>query len=222
MKNVAIESDGPDLVSFNSEFSDHQQQDVFANEPFQSNTDASTFSIAFDYSLDADGFFGPQQRAVLEAAAADWAQHINDEFVDVPVGTELTVVDPNNTSAFRDFVLVKPIDDLLIFVGTSDLGGFLPQGNGVSGARLGEAYSIFASDGDPTGLRISFDFRGQGPTTDYEPYVGSISFNDNPDIDWSFDLDGAVAGFSDADLTITVEDRQLVVRGKQVEASEDR
>lgn len=38
----------------------------------------------------------------------------------------------------------------------------------------------------------------------------------------SFRITLAVAGFSDADLSITVEDRQLVIRGKQAEASEDR
>ena len=32
----------------------------------------------------------------------------------------------------------------------------------------------------------------------------------------------AVAGFAEEDLSITVEDAQLVVRGKQAEASEDR
>ncbi|MEM9584612.1 MAG: Hsp20 family protein [Pseudomonadota bacterium] len=38
----------------------------------------------------------------------------------------------------------------------------------------------------------------------------------------AFRITLAVAGFSDADLSITVEDRQLVIRGKQPEASEDR
>lgn len=38
----------------------------------------------------------------------------------------------------------------------------------------------------------------------------------------SFRITLAVAGFSDADLTITVEDHQLVIRGKQAEASEER
>lgn len=38
----------------------------------------------------------------------------------------------------------------------------------------------------------------------------------------SFRITLAVAGFSDDDLSITVEDRQLVIRGKQAEASEDR
>lgn len=38
----------------------------------------------------------------------------------------------------------------------------------------------------------------------------------------SFRITLAVAGFSEADLTITVEDRQLVIRGKQPEADEAR
>jgi len=32
----------------------------------------------------------------------------------------------------------------------------------------------------------------------------------------------AVAGFSEADLSVTVEDRQLVIRGRQSDAGEDR
>ncbi|WP_136650356.1 Hsp20 family protein [Paracoccus aeridis] len=32
----------------------------------------------------------------------------------------------------------------------------------------------------------------------------------------------AVAGFAEADLSITVEDRQLVIRGRQVETSDER
>ena len=38
----------------------------------------------------------------------------------------------------------------------------------------------------------------------------------------AFRITLAVAGFSDDDLSITVEDRQLVVRGKQVEESGER
>jgi len=38
----------------------------------------------------------------------------------------------------------------------------------------------------------------------------------------AFRITLAVAGFADDDLSITVEDRQLVVRGKQVDDSDDR
>ena len=32
----------------------------------------------------------------------------------------------------------------------------------------------------------------------------------------------AVAGFAEADLSLTIEDRQLIIRGRQSEAAEDR
>ena len=38
----------------------------------------------------------------------------------------------------------------------------------------------------------------------------------------SYRITLAVAGFRDADLDITVEDRQLVIRGRQADESEDR
>ncbi|MEQ9041366.1 MAG: Hsp20 family protein [Silicimonas sp.] len=38
----------------------------------------------------------------------------------------------------------------------------------------------------------------------------------------AFRITLAVAGFAEADLSITLEDRQLVVRGKQVEDADDR
>ena len=38
----------------------------------------------------------------------------------------------------------------------------------------------------------------------------------------AFRITLAVAGFAEEDLSLTVEDRQLVVRGKQAEDSEDR
>lgn len=40
--------------------------------------------------------------------------------------------------------------------------------------------------------------------------------------DRSFRITLAVAGFADADLSITVEDRQLVIRGKQTEDGPER
>jgi HSP20 family molecular chaperone IbpA len=40
--------------------------------------------------------------------------------------------------------------------------------------------------------------------------------------DRSYRITLAVAGFSEDDLSITVEDRQLVIRGRQAEAGDDR
>ena len=50
----------------------------------------------------------------------------------------------------------------------------------------------------------------------YPPYnIEQVSDN-------AFRITLAVAGFAEDDLSITVEDRQLVVRGKQVEDGDDR
>lgn len=51
---------------------------------------------------------------------------------------------------------------------------------------------------------------------------GYPPFNIEQSSEHVFRITLAVAGFSEADLSITVEDRQLIVRGKQSEADEDR
>jgi HSP20 family molecular chaperone IbpA len=47
-------------------------------------------------------------------------------------------------------------------------------------------------------------------------------FNIEQSAENAFRISLAVAGFAEDDLTITVEDRQLVVRGKQSDTEEDR
>ncbi len=51
---------------------------------------------------------------------------------------------------------------------------------------------------------------------------GYPPFNIEQTSDTSFRITLAVAGFADADLSITVEDRQLVIRGRQNEDIEGR
>lgn len=51
---------------------------------------------------------------------------------------------------------------------------------------------------------------------------GYPPFNIEQTSDSSYRITLAVAGFSEDDLTITVEDSQLVVQGRQAEAGEDR
>ena len=51
---------------------------------------------------------------------------------------------------------------------------------------------------------------------------GYPPFNIEQTSDRSYRITLAVAGFRDDDLSITVEDRQLVIRGKQSEDGEDR
>ena len=51
---------------------------------------------------------------------------------------------------------------------------------------------------------------------------GYPPFNIEQTSDYSYRITLAVAGFAEGDLTITVEDRQLVIRGKQKDDSEGR
>ncbi|SEP19373.1 Molecular chaperone IbpA, HSP20 family [Salinihabitans flavidus] len=51
---------------------------------------------------------------------------------------------------------------------------------------------------------------------------GYPPFNIEQTSDYSYRITLAVAGFSENDLSITVEDRQLVIRGRQTDNGEDR
>ena len=51
---------------------------------------------------------------------------------------------------------------------------------------------------------------------------GYPPFNIEQTSDFSYRITLAVAGFAEDDLSITVEDRQLVIRGRQGEDTEDR
>ena len=51
---------------------------------------------------------------------------------------------------------------------------------------------------------------------------GYPPFNIEQTSDWSYRITLAVAGFAESDLSITVEDRQLVIRGRQRDDGEER
>ncbi|MEM1345968.1 MAG: hypothetical protein AAGI34_15495 [Pseudomonadota bacterium] len=144
-----------------------------------------SFTIEFDYRFDNGFFDDPAARAALEAAAAIWENAIGDEFDDVAAGTPLTVRNPQ-TEQNTLVVLDQPIDDVLIFVaGTTVLPTQVVGRGGFSSGATGD---IFSS-------RTSSNFRGQGPVSDFEPYVGSISFNSNRT--WNFNIDAPVSGRTD-------------------------
>jgi hypothetical protein len=141
------------------------------------DNDVSPFNIQFDYRFDTIGWFTPQRRAALESAALVWERILLDEFADTPIGTQTPfVVNPQtgNTVGTNDvFVTDVPIDDLLIFVGADDLGiGTLAQA-GPSG--------FFVNNSRYTG-------------TDFEPWIGSMSFDRltnwffDPTPDTAFDI----------------------------------
>ena len=167
-----------------------------------SNSVRSPFSISFNYTLDTSGFFRdhPERQAILEQAAWEWSSHIQDEFADVPAGTMLNVSNPV-TGESEFLSLSTPIDDVLIFVGAADIDN--PAFGGPS------AYYTVGS---------SLDQRWNS-TTNFEPWVGSITFDTSPaysdgsSLNWFFDptpadsSDVASAGAGKEDLlTVAVHE----------------
>ncbi len=144
------------------------------------------FDIGFDFRFDSSGFFSEGARAALELAAGVWEDLILDEFPDVPAGVAFSVKNPSDGDSWEEVRLAEPIDDLLIFVGAQrppfDIGS-------AENASLARA-AVLGRDaqGDALRGRVVRDFRGEGPASDFEPFVGAISFN--PDAAWSFDPGG--------------------------------
>lgn len=121
-------------------------------------------SIKFDYRFDTLAFFTPERRVALEAAGAVWSNLIHDDFAPVPKGTGIRVKNPENRD--EDVwvnSIEEDIDDLLVFVGTSEaipgLGRGGPSGN--------------TQTSDAT-LAAALAARRDG--ADFQPWAGSISF----------------------------------------------
>ncbi len=144
-----------------------------------------SFDISFDYRFDTAGFYTQEVRAALEAAAGIWEEIILDEFPDFKAGQPIVISNPE-TNERETFALENDIDDLLIFMGARPLEGALALAGPSGGSFLA---------GDANFLRIASNFRDQGPTTDFEPYVGVIQFD--PDYNWGFNIDAPEAGKQD-------------------------
>jgi Ca2+-binding RTX toxin-like protein len=140
--------------------------------------DTMSFNIEFDYRFDTLGFFDdPGRRAILDAAAAEWEAIIQDEFADISAGTSF-LVSNQVTSSFVNVTLDEDIDDIVVFVQATDLSGNILALAGPTG---------YSARGDVHSSRISSDYRGQGPVTDFEPWAGVMIFD--TDRDWHFGLD---------------------------------
>ncbi|WP_317853196.1 calcium-binding protein [Ruegeria marisflavi] len=136
---------------------------------------AIVFAINFDYRFDTEGFFDdPKMRALLESAARVWEDLVQDEFANIPAGTEFTIVNPT-TGENTTVTLTEAIDDVLVFVGSRDMG-----------SRPALAYPTgLDASGDVFQSRIAESFRGQGPATDFEPWAGWLALN--PNVTWHLD-----------------------------------
>ena len=130
------------------------------------------FSIKFDYRFDTLGFFdvdAPERRAALEAAAATWSAILANDFLTVPAGTKLRLNNPENRDEeLRVDDLEQDIDDVLVFVGTSEK---------IPGYGRGGPSSL-AESTDST-LNKAFTNRQNGKA--FQPWAGSITFKGSAD-----------------------------------------
>ncbi len=134
---------------------------------------ARRLSIRFDYRFDDAGFFdAAARRQALEAASALWSQHFVDDFEAVPVGTRVRLKDPEDRETYVWVELEEPIDDLLVFVGTTeDMLG------------VGRSGPSTWAEGEDSAVLAALDARRDG--SDFQPWAGSMSFKGSAD--WYFD-----------------------------------
>ncbi|WP_374798477.1 hypothetical protein [Aerosakkonema funiforme] len=140
-----------------------------------------SFNIEFDYRFDTNGFFSdPARRNALEAAANVWENYIQDEFPNVPAGISFNVGNPQ-TGQTTPITLTSEIDDLLIFVGAAS-----PPFNNRNFINAGAIGGLAGFDA------VGSVFSARLIGSNFEPYVGILSFNTNPQINgqavpWFFD-----------------------------------
>jgi hypothetical protein len=127
----------------------------------------SSFNIEFDYRFDTTGWFTPEKRAALDAAASFWENIIQDEFANVPTGTQVqALTNPATGETIRNFANDRPIDDVVIFVGAKEAKRILAKAIATATPALVPEQKRYGG-------------------ADFEPWVGSIAFN--PTINWFFD-----------------------------------
>lgn len=152
----------------------------------------SSFKIQFDYRYDSSGWFTPERKAALEAAANIWEKIILDEFQDVPTGTPLRVTNPE-TDEIYTIAADAPIDDLLVFVGAKYIDG--------NSGTLAYAGTTATYD-----LGSSLDTRYNGAS--FEPWTGYITFDGAEN--WFFDSTFQTANdipFDDSDfISVTLHE----------------
>ena len=153
------------------------------------------FIIKLDFSYDTSGYFNNTgRRAPLAKAAELWSEIIQDDFAEIPTGSSFSIRHPSKPDENLTVTLDEPIDDLLIYVGARNFSGNTLGIGGPSG------YSL---EGDVYSARISDDFRGLGPPSDYEPWAGVLTFDS--EVTWNFGLDEPSSDESDL-LTVALHE----------------
>lgn len=148
---------------------------------------ARGFDIIFDYSYDTAVFFGATEKNALESAASYFEGIIGDDFDAITPGGintwDASFLNPETLSGTSVTDLFVPADSIIVYVGSTDLGGALgiaqPGGYSASGTA---AFTSSVQTRGESGIITTT------PTTDdneFAPWGGSISFDDT--VTWNFD-----------------------------------
>ncbi len=138
------------------------------------------FKIILDYRFDDAKFMTTERRKVLRTAAASWEQFIGSDFAALPAGTTVRARDPENTTdGGTNFSVTYPIDDVVVFVGSTTIDG--------RGGTLARAYSSYTSSGASADLAATLNQRYNG--NPFQPWVATIVFDADEDafVDGSLD-----------------------------------
>ena len=123
------------------------------------------FKIILDYRYDTAQYFTRDRRLVLRTAAASWEQYVASDFTAIPAGTYVRARDPQNPDAGgSNFTVSYPIDDLVLFVGSSTIDG--------PGGTLAAAYSSNTAQGMSADLAATLGQRYNG--NPFQPWVATI------------------------------------------------
>ena len=139
---------------------------------------AVRFTIQVDYRFDKAGFFAdPVRKKALEGACRIWGRLLSDDFPAVPKGTYIKVRNPERPNDPAVALTIDyEIDDLVIFVGSSDLAP------GITGVSSPTAGLSGISDG-----ALAAALQQRFEATPFQPWTAWISFDSNTD--FTFDPD---------------------------------
>ncbi len=126
------------------------------------------FKIQVDYRFDKAGFFSdPVRKRALEAACRIWGRLLAEGFANVPAGTFIKVRDPEKpTEPALSLTTDVEIDDLLLFVGSSDLAS---NQTGLSSPTAGLS--------GITDAKLAADLQKRFDGTPFQPWTAWISFD---------------------------------------------
>ncbi len=154
---------------------------------------ASAFDILFDYRFDSNNFFDAAKKSVLDSAAAFFEDRITDTLSAIEPDTEAgntfiaTFSNPGTGAPESVVDLTVPADTLIVFVGGSSLGGGTLGQGGPGGFNVDTGSQTFF-DAVTTRGQTGIDVNGT-TDTDFAPWGGAITFDNDASTTWYFDND---------------------------------